>query len=506
MPISSVSIEHGSGVYLAYRSLPNKVWFALAEYVDNSLQSFNDNYDAIHTIESCEPLLKINIEIDEHRIRISDNAGGIDPKNFKRAFAPAILPEDTTGLNEFGMGMKIASVWLANQYTVRTSFLGEDVTRTFHFDLDEVVKNDTREVEIIESSSSQQDHFTEITLERLSPNAPSSAQVPRIKEYLSSIYRKYINEDNIDIVLNGETLRYHQPEVLNAPFYPSSDADPEGPDIFWREEFNVQFGDKSATGFIAILKQQKQGDNGFSIFRRGRVISGAGDKKYFPEALSGKSTNSYKYLRLFGEIEIEGFEVSFNKQEFQGSEELDALFKHIKNELLLTNPRLLKQADNYRVRKSSKERAKRSKKIAEKIRQREERKVIHQPIEKVALTEKKAIRKKPLRDDVRDKVVYQPIEISGTKYETTLVTMTDNRSHLYYWEEDTREANKVFVNVYLNFNHPIFDQKNGRKNQEGLIIELVRCLSLSECHCRSLGGTTQLLALRNTLNDLLKSI
>ena len=182
--------------------------------------------------------------------------------------------------------MKIASVWLANQYTVRTSFLGEDLTRTFHFDLDEVVKNDTREVEIIESSSSQQDHFTEITLERLSPNAPSSAQVPRIKEYLSSIYRKYINEDNIDIVLNGETLRYHQPEVLNAPFYPSSNADPEGPDIFWREEFNVQFGDKSATGFIAILKQQKQGDNGFSIFRRGRVISGAGDKKYFPEALS----------------------------------------------------------------------------------------------------------------------------------------------------------------------------------------------------------------------------
>lgn len=46
--------------------------------------------------------------------------------------------------------------------------------------------------------------------------------------------------------------------------------------------------------------------------RRGRVIVGGGDERYFPTVIFGQS-GSFRYRRLFGEIELEGFEVSFNK-------------------------------------------------------------------------------------------------------------------------------------------------------------------------------------------------
>ena len=71
------------------------------------------------------------------------------------------------------------------------------------------------------------------------------------------------------------------------------------------------------------------------------MISGAGDKKSTSQkALSGKiKPISYKYFTtILGEIgNRKGFESNRFKQNrnFQGSEELEALFKHIKKMKLL---------------------------------------------------------------------------------------------------------------------------------------------------------------------------
>ena len=54
---------------------------------------------------------------------------------FPRAFRPAELPPDRSGLCEFGMGMKSAACWFARQWEVRTSALGEPVERTVSFDI-----------------------------------------------------------------------------------------------------------------------------------------------------------------------------------------------------------------------------------------------------------------------------------------------------------------------------------------------------------------------------------
>ena len=57
-----------------------------------------------------------------------------------------------------------------------------------------------------------------------------------------------------------------------------------------------------------------------------------------------------KNSRLFGELELEGFEVSFNKNGFREEEDLYLLMEGIRDELKADEPSLLSQTDNYRQR------------------------------------------------------------------------------------------------------------------------------------------------------------
>ena len=56
--------------------------------------------------------VKIRINKEEDTIYIGDNAAGIGVNNYWRAFEPANIPTDNTGLNEYGMGMKTASIFV----------------------------------------------------------------------------------------------------------------------------------------------------------------------------------------------------------------------------------------------------------------------------------------------------------------------------------------------------------------------------------------------------------
>ena len=118
--IENVSIKIQTGVYGQFRNLKNTVWYALGEYVDNAVQSFESNRKRLLENNNNDYQFEVRIDIDNENnfIRIFDNAAGIDSVNFQRAFEPAHIPIDKTGLHVFGMGMKTASIWLANLWTV----------------------------------------------------------------------------------------------------------------------------------------------------------------------------------------------------------------------------------------------------------------------------------------------------------------------------------------------------------------------------------------------------
>ena len=122
---NKVSIATKPLVYSTFRFINNKVWYALAEYVDNSIQSYIDNKAILSKINP-NGRLRVEISIQDDLIIVTDNAGGIAEGNFQRAFELANIPLDASGLNEFGMGMKVSSIWLSNVWKVETTVNSDD--------------------------------------------------------------------------------------------------------------------------------------------------------------------------------------------------------------------------------------------------------------------------------------------------------------------------------------------------------------------------------------------
>lgn len=340
--IEKVSIALQPNVYTTFRALNNTVSFAFGEYVDNSLQSYLNNKEILFNINPNYKLeVRINVDWEKRTITITDNAAGISFKSYEKAFQPAHIPIDRTGLNEFGMGMKTASVWLADNWCVYTKALGESVERYTEFDLKKVIKENKEELIVTENEKPESEHYTRIILSNLSDQAPSVNQMDKIKRHLSSFYRKYIRSNEIDIFVNDELLSYPEYEILSAPYYKT----PDGKEIFWKKEIDFELGEYKAKGFIGILKTMQQAANGIALLRRGRII----EEKYFPKILCGQ-VGSPRYKRIFGEIELEGFEVSFNKNKFRDEENLEVFISALKDELTNVDFDLYGQAEYYRQR------------------------------------------------------------------------------------------------------------------------------------------------------------
>lgn len=347
----TVSIEIGTTMFARYADLPNTVSHAIAEFIDNALQSYrnckekliaNDpHYKFMITIE-----FEWNTEDNRAKvITISDNAGGLNFHSFQKAFMTAETPEDNKGLNEFGMGMKTAAGWLGDTWSVRTTAIDEPVERFYEFSLQDVLDNNAKELPYVETPRHAEEHYTIVTIESPTKNSPSSKSLAKIKTELASIYRQSFRANEMDLFVNGEPLSFDEYPVLEAPFAKT----PNGDRIRWKKEIVFKFGKYRAKGFIAILKDINNTQNGLVLLRRGRVIVGAEtDGRYFPKSLFGAQGN-FRYKRLFGELELDGFEVSFNKNDIQDKENLEALMEALKGEIHTREFDLYTQAEDYRV-------------------------------------------------------------------------------------------------------------------------------------------------------------
>jgi len=285
--------------------------------------------------------IRMTVDWTERTITIVDNAAGINIENYERAFEPAHIPLDSTGLNEFGMGMKTASVWLADNWSVYTKALGESVERFTVFDLQRVTRENKEELIVTEIQKPKNEHYTKIVMSNLSNQAPKPSQMDKIRRHLSSIYRKFIKNDEIRIYINDQQLLYPDYEILKAPYYKNSDDI----DIVWKKEINFELREYKARGFIAILKTMQQNANGIALLRRGRVI----EEKYYPHVICGQ-IGSPRYKRIFGEIELDGFEISFNKNRFREEDDLYVFMEELKKELTSPEFDLYGQAEHYRQR------------------------------------------------------------------------------------------------------------------------------------------------------------
>lgn len=346
-PQSTVNIRPGVKILSVLSHLNYRPWFAVAEFVDNSIQSYLDNIKELEELEGREFRLRIEIELDGAdggRLVVRDNAAGIHRDQYARAFRPAALPADRSGLSEFGMGMKSAACWFSPYWTVRTSAFGESYERTITFDVDAIVRDEIEELTVMTKSVAEHRHYTEIVMERLH-QVPQKKTTGKIKDHLSSIYRIFIRSGQIEIRYNGSALTYEAPKVLLAPLYSDEASTP----VHWRKEIDFDFGQgMRAHGFAALREKASTAEAGFALFRRNRVIQGSADETYRPHAIFG-APNSYRYQRLFGELHLEGFSVSHTKDGFQWDENEQAFLDLLKEHLNDPRMPLLDQAEGFRT-------------------------------------------------------------------------------------------------------------------------------------------------------------
>ncbi len=350
-----VSIRPGVSVLSVLRHLNYKPWFALAEFVDNAVQSYSENKAELLKVHGPKWRLKVVIEVDSSapgRIVIRDNAAGIRRDAFPRAFRPAVVPPHRSGLSEFGMGMKSAACWFAARWQVRTKALGELVERSVKFDIAKIVRDEMEELEFEERPARPEDHYTEISLEDLH-HTPVKRSIGKIKEHLTDIYRVLIRRGIVELKLGNEVLQYEEPPILNAPNYKA----PNGPRQIWRKEIDFDLGNGlSVKGFAALRDPGKYERSGFSLFRRGRLIEGSGEEGYRPPLIFGTTGASYAKLRLFGELHLDGFEVSHTKDGFRWDDNEEPFLELLKEHLDRDEFPMLRQCENYRALASKKDR------------------------------------------------------------------------------------------------------------------------------------------------------
>jgi hypothetical protein len=300
-----------------YADLDYDEWYAIAEFVDNSLHSYLEKKLTLKKIgvNHCEVKIAINKEEGKEFIEIFDNAGGIHENEFDRLLTFGIKKEKAEyQLSEFGMGMKTAGIWLGNVIEIETKNYLDEKCYKITIDLNKL--DEGKEVQIKEvTPSSNLKCYTKVRISDL--NRSLSRKKKKIQESMASIYRKFIEDGSLKITFEDIELDPFSFEFLK---------DAENEDVVKLIEISLSNG-KKCTGWIGILLEGYTKIGGFSVYKHNRLIQGYPESSWRPaEVFGGEGgSNTLKNQRLIGELDMSQFKVAHtkNKFNFQGDEEYE---------------------------------------------------------------------------------------------------------------------------------------------------------------------------------------
>lgn len=347
---TEVDIAPDVRVLGVFRHLNYKPWYALAEFVDNALDSFLTNRRAIQSLDGRSAKLVVRVVIDTSEpgtITVVDNAAGISSSDWRRALKPAEPPPSSRGLSEFGMGMKTAACWFGRQLDVESTALGDCVRRSAHLDFDGIVTRRVNTVRLVETRSSLRKHGTVVTVQGL--HRPLQTRtLGKIHDHLSSMFRVFLRDGTLDLVwqAGASGVVHLQPEQVQMLTVPRFD-DPRGEAIEWRKQIRIDLGEGvKVRGWAALRARGSTSKAGFALFRAGRLIQGSDDETYRPQAIFGASTTAV-YQRLFGELHVSGLAVAHTKDGFRWDDKEERLIEELRRELDQEPMPLIAQARHY---------------------------------------------------------------------------------------------------------------------------------------------------------------
>lgn len=323
--VAAIDIRPPTSVYATFRRLSYEPWYAIAEFVDNSTQSYFDHEPELKALYSHKKKrLRVEVEYNSEKeiLTVYDNAYGMEEEELTRALVLNSPPANTSGRSEFGMGLKTAASWFGDCWTVESSQLGSDRKLTATIDLQQLEVEENESVPVEGSECDPNDHFTRLTIHKLQ-HPIRGRTTKRVLDELGSMYRQDLRSGEIEILWNSEPIRFEEPTILTAT--------KNGTERQWKK--NVRFmveppdGDGSLPvhGWIALRDPGSQRDAGLVLLRRDRVIVGGPGQGYKPEEVFGKP-NLYRSQRLIGELHMDDWPVNQAKDSFDWSGGLEDRF------------------------------------------------------------------------------------------------------------------------------------------------------------------------------------
>jgi hypothetical protein len=306
-----------------FSRLPYTLWFALAEFVDNSTQSrinYADRLDPVLRNEGRPLTVSILHNRQTKEITIEDNSIGMSKERLIASLQISITTRDSVGRSRYGMGMKTAACWLGRQWKVVTCELGSGEEWTAEVDIDAIVNQGAR-VPLTPRKVDVSSHYTKVVISDLRRVIQKRSE-ETILAYLGSMYMFDLRKDAHEHT--ALKLTYNGQEVA-PPEESEWDTDPAGRPM-WRDLPPKQIDEKVVRGWVGILKKGGRKLGGFSMFQNHRQIQGV-PNAWKPKAIFGgvddEGANNLVAQRLTGVLLLDGFVVSHTKDAvlFEGDEE-----------------------------------------------------------------------------------------------------------------------------------------------------------------------------------------
>ncbi len=307
-----IQIRPESSILAKYKEIDYKIESVLSEFIDNSTQSYFDHKSELNRIgiTTCT----INIDIFAEEIRILDDAYGMNENDFRRALKLDSPPEDKSGRNERGMGLKTAATFLGSVWSVKTTEYSKKQLFAAEMDVDYIRDNAPEEIEANVFEIDKDKHFTEIVIKRLNQKI-TTQKVEKVKSTLAEMYSRDIKNGDVRIFINNSPLKYDTPEIR---------VDENGNEYLKHidNSFTYEGKEYSFSGWAGIRKTGSTLSGGFTLLHKGRAVV----TNYRPKELMG-SPNLYPYQRIIGELDMsDAWPLSHTKDAFLWDGGLESCF------------------------------------------------------------------------------------------------------------------------------------------------------------------------------------
>jgi len=199
--MATIGFKFGPQVVESYRRLSYTAWHALAEFIDNSTQAYLNNRQALDPILAAHgEKLYVRIAYERENgglLRIVDNSSGMSFAELEIAMEVARPPANPLGRSRYGLGMKTASCWLGDYWTIRTKRYDEQIEHIVNVDVNQIAKGNLT-LPYHSVSVSDDSHYTIIEISQLHHKFHGRI-LGKIKEFLQSMYRTDLSSGLVEL-------------------------------------------------------------------------------------------------------------------------------------------------------------------------------------------------------------------------------------------------------------------------------------------------------------------